>query len=144
MNQHDRPRVHRFDHGNHLHPVGVCGKPVCAKQAGDRDQDEGDEPHRLREVPTEAVPVLAGGEDLDKAYTPLDQPAGDQTTCPVILRFFPVQAVCFFDRFRLTPEVEGLLRRILHPRREPVTRETRFQLTFARVPLEVFAVKPLQ
>ena len=82
---------------------------------------------------TMMVPVLVLGEQLHKPHAPLDQPAGDQTTCPELDRRLLVQAVQLVGRLRFAAEIQRLTCRRLHPRGQAEVGDPclEFQLTLS-------------
>ena len=92
------------------------------------------------------VPVVrrpaGAAPDLDEPDAALEQPAGEQAAPAEVGGGRVVEAVEACGRRRLAGQVEGLGRRLLHPRRQLVGGDPRFEPRVALVERGVAAVHP--
>ena len=88
------------------------------------------------------VPDLAVDKELHETNAALHQPPRNQATRPVFARHRIIQPIEFLRRLALAGNIERLLRRRLHPRRQLVACDARLQIGFARMPREMLLIEP--
>src|ERR1043166_3172010 len=90
------------------------------------------------------VPDLALDEELDETDTTLDQSAGDEATGSVITSDGIVDTVEFFGRVAFAGDIECFFGGDLHASGQFVAGDAGFEVGFARIAGEVFAIELMQ